>query len=340
MPANKFALLRYRIIDRMLSNKGRPFVSKEELREACEEALYGSSGDQLSLSTIEKDLWAMRNEGELGYYAPIAYSKREKGYYYEDPDYTIQNISLSSEDLEALRFAASTLMQFRGIPIFSQYEHAIEKIVNRLNIHPGGDQGEVEQYVQFEKSEKQHGTELLSPLLQAIRERKKLSFNYRKFNNDSANHYILCPYLLKEYRNRWYLIAYSEERQRYLTFGLERMESPEVLDIQFQWNEGFDPDRFFRHSVGITQMDGEPSEVLLSFDVREEPYLRTQPLHPSQQIVRRSDQELLVRLFVLETYELDNLILGYGPRVEVLSPASMRQRIAKLLQESLSRYST
>jgi predicted DNA-binding transcriptional regulator YafY len=340
MPANKFALLRYRIIDRMLSNGVRPYVTKEELRDACEEALYGSTGEKLSLSTIEKDLWAMRNESELGYYAPIAYHKKEKGYYYESEDYTIQDISLSAEDLEALRFATSTLMQFRDIPIFSQYEHAIEKIVNRLNIHPGGDQGELEQYVQFEKSEKQHGTELLSPLLQAIRERKKLSFRYRKFNNDSAGTYELCPYLLKEYRNRWYLIAYSEERDRYLTFGLERMESPEILDLSFDWNESFDPDRFFRHSVGITQVDGDPSEVLLSFDVREEPYLRTQQLHTSQQIVRRGEKELLVRLYVLETYELDNLILGFGPRVEVLAPESMRLRISVLLEESLKKYRT
>lgn len=39
MPANKYALLRYRIIDRCLTNSGHPFPTKEELRSACEEAL-------------------------------------------------------------------------------------------------------------------------------------------------------------------------------------------------------------------------------------------------------------------------------------------------------------
>ena len=61
MPANKYALLRYRIIDRCLTNPGKPFPTKEDLRQACEDALYGSDGEHISMSTVEKDLWAMRN---------------------------------------------------------------------------------------------------------------------------------------------------------------------------------------------------------------------------------------------------------------------------------------
>src|SRR6056297_877192 len=118
MPANKYALLRYRIIDRCISNKFNPFPNKEDLREACEEELYGSDGDRISASTIDKDLYAMRNEANLGYYAPIAYSKTEKGYYYEDPDYSIDEMPLNQEDIEAIEFAANTLAQFRGIQLF------------------------------------------------------------------------------------------------------------------------------------------------------------------------------------------------------------------------------
>ena len=62
MPANKYALLRYRIIDRCLTNRMRPHPTKEDLSKACEEGLYGSEGEHISISTIEKDLWAMRGE--------------------------------------------------------------------------------------------------------------------------------------------------------------------------------------------------------------------------------------------------------------------------------------
>ena len=120
MPANKYALLRYRIIDRCLTNRMRPYPTKEDLRQACEEGLYGSEGEHISISTIDKDLWAMRNENELGYHAPIVYNAEHRGYEYEDPDYSISGLNLQEQDLQALRFATLTLLQFRDMPVFQQ----------------------------------------------------------------------------------------------------------------------------------------------------------------------------------------------------------------------------
>ena len=75
MPAIKNALLRYRIIDRSIRNEYNPYPTKEQLRQACEEEIYGTSeGLHICHSTIEKDIFAMRMEHD----APISYSKREK----------------------------------------------------------------------------------------------------------------------------------------------------------------------------------------------------------------------------------------------------------------------
>ena len=152
MPVNKYALLRYRIIDACLTNTGHKFPSIEDLKYACEQALYGSSNEHISISTIEKDMWAMKNEGELGYYAPIAYSKLEKGYHYTESEYTIKEISLSDEDKEAIRFAANTLFQFKDLAIFDQFGSAIQKIMNRLSISPEIQDDAIERFVQFENT--------------------------------------------------------------------------------------------------------------------------------------------------------------------------------------------
>ena len=96
MPHIKNALIRYRIIDRCLRNKYAPYPSKSKLREACEEALYGSfDGVNICDSTIEKDMFAMKMEHD----APIKYSKRFGGYYYQDPNFTINDIPLTEENL-------------------------------------------------------------------------------------------------------------------------------------------------------------------------------------------------------------------------------------------------
>ncbi len=86
MPFVKNAQLRFRVIDRAIRNKYRPFPSKNDLREACEEMLFGTSqGHHICNSTIEKDMHTLK----MDFDAPIKYSRLEKGYYYADEDYSL-----------------------------------------------------------------------------------------------------------------------------------------------------------------------------------------------------------------------------------------------------------
>jgi len=339
MPANKYALLRYRIIDRCLTNKGHQYPDKDYLRRTCEEALYGSDGEHISESTIEKDLWAMRNESELGYYAPIKYSKEYKGYFYEEEGYSINELSLNDEDIEAIRFAATTLYQFRQVPIFRQYQHAIEKIIDRMNISPDMEDSDLSKYVQFEQVNSTDGTEHLSSLLESIKNQHQVVLNYRKFNNDKTNKYHVDPYLLKEYRNRWYLIAFVPEKDEIRTFGLDRIIKVTISERRFEVKKDFDPDYFFKHSIGITRAATEPTEILLRFKAGEADYLKSLPLHGSQEVISENENEILIRIFVLETYELYSLLLGYGDRVEVLSPKKTRDHFRGILEMAFNAYS-
>ena len=81
--------------------------------------------------------------------APIKYSKSNAGYYYLDPDFSINDIPLSEDELSSIRFAVNTLQQFREVPFFQQFGSAIDKIVDRVAI--GSDpSSDVNQYVGFE----------------------------------------------------------------------------------------------------------------------------------------------------------------------------------------------
>lgn len=338
MPANKYALLRYRIIDRCLINEARPYPSKEDLRLACEEALYGSDGERISISTIEKDMWAMRYESDLGYYAPIAYSSQHRGYFYDEEDYTINDVNLNEEDLSALRLATETLNQFRDSPLFRRYHQAIDKIVNRLRISPDFDGSGESSFIQFEEAPEVKGIEHLSALADAIRNRQVVRFVYEKFSDGSRRAHEVHPYLLKEYRNRWYLITYEPEKDDFRTYGLDRMEQIEVDNATFTPQRDFDSDRFFMHSIGITELDKDPVEVVFRCDATLGKYLASQPLHGSQRIAEQGDGRVEVTLKVLVTYELLSELRGYGPAVEVLAPEDLRIRFKEELQTALSRY--
>lgn len=338
MPANKYALLRYRIIDRCLRNKRSPYPSKEDLRAACEEALYGSEGEHISMSTIDKDIWAMRNEGELGYYAPIKFSKEYGGYFYEDPEYTITEVPLTDDDLNAIRAAAETLYQFKHIPLFSQFDAAIEKIMDRMKISAADTAKKENEIIQFERLVDYKGSEYLEPLFRACSNKAVVNIRYQKFGSEEQKTYTFAPYIIKEYRNRWYTIGKDVDKNELRTFSLDRMADVQETGDTFRPDASFDAQAFFSHSVGITVTTDKPEEVQLWFSPRIAPYILTQPLHASQSATGAEDGSLHVKVSVLVTVELISTILAFGGDVKVLAPAHLRLKVKQALTDCLRSY--
>lgn len=332
MPANKYALLRYRVIDRCLRNKRKPFPSKEVLRSECEQALYGSNGERISASTIEKDLWAMRNESELGYYAPIAFSGEHQGYFYTDSNFTIAELPLTDDDLNAIRAAAETLFQFRHIPLFGQFGSAIEKIMDRMRVSAVDEPTGI---IQFERTDDYKGSEHLAELYAACKERRWVQLSYQKFGKQAAGLHRLAPFLLKEYRNRWYVIG--QEADDVKTFSLDRIESLMVLDERFA-DLPFDAEHFFDHSIGITVTQAAPEEVIIDVGARLTPYFVTQPLHKSQRMEVKADGTSRVHLKVQVTVELISLLLGYADEAVVMQPRHLSEQLKIALTQCLERY--
>lgn len=339
MPANKYALLRYRVIDRCLTNTMRPYPSKEDLRLACEEALYGSDGERISTSTIEKDLWAMRYEGELGYHAPIAYSAEHRGYHYEDPEYSINGLNLGEQDLQALRFATLTLLQFRDMPVFEQVHAAIGRIFDR--VHATGRDGGADQHVQFEQAPRTLGTEHISTLMSGIGEQRVVRFRYGKFEAAGRVESQRCiePHLLKEYRNRWYVIGKPEGEDAVKTFALDRMSDVVLDDARFRRDPAFDADRYFKHSLGITSGAGGVVQYRWAAAPLLSHYLDSQPLHASQRKVESPPPREGWSTYVMEvhpTYELNQLLLGFGAEVMPLAPAEWVEDMAGIHRRALA----
>ncbi len=280
----------------------------------------------------------MKNESELGYHAPIKFSKHDGGYIYEVEGYSISELSLGEEDMQAIRFATATLDQFRDIPIFRQYESAIEKIINRVNISPNPDDKALDKFIQFEKSTVSKGNEHLGTILEHIRTKKSIRIEYRKFTDDKLKEYELHPYLLKEYHNRWYLVALDTQSKSIRTFGLERIESLETGERKFSMEKHFDADVFFKYCIGITEKADKPQEIVLSFNPVAGKFLLTQPIHASQKIIKESKSKIVLGLNVIVTQELISFILSYGSQVSVEKPTSLKNEIARQLKEALSMY--
>ena len=329
---DKKAAIRRQVIDRMMCNKYAPFPSKEAVRQECADRLYGSrTGKKPSISTIEKDIKYMQDF----YDAPLKWNAQEKGYHYTENGFSI---GLTDDEYESIHMASRVLDQFKDTEIFEDFDTVVEKLLERVELSQYKFNKDSREYVQFETAPVVLGTEHLSPALSAIRNKQKISFEYKKFNSGEVKTHFLDPYLLKEYRNRWYLIGYKEDSDYIYTFGLDRLTNLIVLRDKFNISSRFNLYKFYQNNIGITTSKEDPIKVLLEVSLNQSEYLISQPLHMSQKEISRTNEHVVFELFVVATYELESLILGMGEDTRVLEPLIFVNRLKERISLLAKKY--
>ncbi len=333
MPKNKEALIRYRVINRCLLDK--KYVTRRQLKEACEKALdIRPIGER----TIDADINAMRYDERLGYYAPIIMDRGRGVYYYEDPSYSIDNIPLNEDELESIVFASRLLEQFKGIEIFEKFTGSVQKLVDAVNVYRQMDEDTFRNFIEFEIVDEAKGTEYIEPLIDALKNRQVLKIEYRTFTAKKNTVYIIHPYLLKEYRNRWYLVGYNEKSSGIRTYSLDRFVNLEVDNSIDFIDKGFDARKYYENVIGISVLNKKPIEVQIAFTEFQAQYVITQPLHSSQKLVSESKNKYVFKYFLVPNFEFFAQTLGWGGEVEVIKPDSLRREIKKLFLKAINKY--
>lgn len=322
MPTNKHASFRYRVLNQCFTNRGRRRWTLEELVREVTHCLQEEFGNGLAVSrrTIQGDLNVMRSERPRGFKAPIVC--REGYYSYSDPDFSIEKMPLGREELDLLREAVALLRQLPGMPQLP----ALEMLLQRIG-HSGGLRNLSATYIQFETNTAVKGLEWLGPLYKAIAERQVLKVYYHPFT-ESPLDIVLHPYLLKEWRNRWYIFGRNTEDKLW-NLALDRIRrlSP-AREVTFKDNDLFDPQSWFDDIVGVTKPDNaRPETVEFSTSYLFSRYLETSPIHHSQRFVREKNDRYVFSLQVILNYELVNELLRYGIELEVLGPPSLLEMI-------------
>ncbi len=334
MPVNKDALCRYRIINRCLA--GGRHATKEQLRTAIMEILDLQS---LGTRTIDQDIADMRNNNHLNYNAPIVWDANEKAYAYSDPEYSIDKIPLNADELQALNFAANLLDQYRDVEVFRDSGSAIQKVLNVVKVQFLPEAADGQPVIEFERAVAFKGTEFLQPIHEAITGKRVIQFDYRRFGESETRHHVLHPYVLKEYRNRWYVIGLHNEFNEIRTFGLDRMSELKTISAFRFRSTSFNSGDYFRNTVGVTALRDTPEEIILSFVPAQGEYLLAQPLHSSQQVVQNNEEAIIVKLKIVPTYEFYGMLLGWGSDVTVVSPESVKNHLLEILNETIKKYS-
>ena len=182
------------------------------------------------------------------------------------------------------------------------------------------------------------GHMFLTEVMEAMTENLEIVMEYHKYTSAESESLTIWPYAVKEFAKRWYIIAYCKEREGLRVYGLDRVKRMEVTGRQFRMKSGFDVDELFATSFGIYLPGGKGQTITFRCSEREAKFLRDLPLHSSQEEVRTDGDNVIFSIFVCPDKNLIMEICKHGSRIEILSPAEVRDAVKEELVKALAQY--
>ena len=333
MPINKDVLIRYKTIDKCLQNRNRAWTL-DDLIEACSATVKANDEKHKGVSkrTVQADIQAMRSK----YSAPIVV-RENKFYTYDEPEFSITSIPLPDHELNKLGEVIEMLKQFREFAQFDDSSLMILKLEDQF-LAAKKNQPEV---LHNEKNNRLPGMENIGFISQAIRRTQVLDVWHQSYKAKRPGKITLCPYLLKEYRNRWYLTGKKLREDTIVNLALDRIKDIDINPKEkFSVHPDFDPTTFFKDVIGVTVTRTRPVNVHLLFDREQAPFVLTRPLHHSQKLVKETEGGVEINLKVKLNPELEREILAFGAGVKVLAPERLRKNISNRLEKAAELYKT
>lgn len=331
MPNTKNYSLRAQILDRLLCKKEG--VSVQEALRVINSQLSAKGIPPVSTKdTILKDLTEIANcqyvnieEFRDGLDARII------RYRYEDPNSSIYKMAFNPEEIQQIKGALDILSHFEGMP---QMEW-IRDLCARFDVFISTTDLPV---VEFEETDSVFGRSFFTGLFHAIIEKRPIFLTYQVFGKKPRTH-LLYPYFLKQFKQRWYLIAKNARHLDSISsYALDRMHSFQVSLLDDYVPLDINVHDYFNNVYGIARMDEPVQTIRFHVDRHELPYLQTRPIHHTQKIVGRDKTGVFMTIDVTPNIELMMELMSYGDGIIVKTKGKLRSDIMKKLGKAIKKY--
>jgi predicted DNA-binding transcriptional regulator YafY len=231
----------------------------------------------------------------------------------------------------------SGLNSIRDKEVSENIRSIVQKLGDTLQISRILNETSDSDFIDYEKVPEYWGSNFLQVIIDGIRKKKVLEIYYQPFYEDKPYFIRVHPYLLKEYRYRWYLIGLNETKKELRTYGLDRIWDIKETDVPYI-GRTFNAKEYFKNTVGIISPAGDPPRIRIEVLKPQAQYLITQPIHPSQSIESEDDKCIVFNYRVHPTYEFKALLLGLGCDLKVLEPVNLKEEIIRELRTALEGY--
>ena len=180
------------------------------------------------------------------------------------------------------------------------------------------------------------GEQYLDTIISAIKGNHRLRIGYQKFEAEGYEK-IVCPYALKLFRQRWYLLALNDEEQMRI-YALDRMTMAQLTDEVFNMPADFSAQAYFSEYFGVLTNDTPMTHVVVRAHNWMPNYLRTLPLHHSQREIASTEHYTDFSFDIRPTSDFLGELLRHSNGIEVLEPLELREKMRQMIAETLKRY--
>lgn len=333
MPKSKSAELRIKVIDQCLSDHKRKYSTAMIFRRCNEELERRDFCPITAMNSVRDDM----EQIERIYPGAEIESYREGRniyYRYKDPGFSIFKTPMKADEIIQLTQTLRLLRRFKGMPQFDWVDEIAERLGTSLKIDET-----TEEIVGFDENMDLEGMDNFTPLFNAIVDKQPLKLTYQSFRQDNKETVVVHPYYLKQYNNRWFLIAWNDEKDFMANFAFDRIKQVENANVPFKPTDVnfFD---YFDEMIGVSKDTWtEPQQVRLWVSKESWPYVKTKPLHgATQRLVDLDETGAYISIEVYLNYELEQQILSFGENMKVLEPMELKERMKQRLSEAVNNY--
>ena len=181
----------------------------------------------------------------------------------------------------------------------------------------------------------------LPVIVEAMRDGKAIELTYQSFWRTEPNTFTAHPYCVKLFKQRWYMLARSENYDYPRLYALDRIKNVTLTKKKLGLPKGFNANDFFDKYYGII-VDKDPDVKASTVELRvakdQVKYFLSLPLHLSQDKISETEDYAVFQYHLVPTFDFKQEILSRGAAVKVLSPEWFRNEVAEEIEEMAKNY--
>ncbi len=292
----------------------------------------------VSRATLKRDLEYLRDRLN----APIVWDRGLRGYRYATavrhaPRYALPGLWFNASEAHALLSMEHLLsnlqpgllgphvepLRTRIRLLLGTGEHSVDEVARRIRIL----------HVAARPAQNEHFQLIATGLLG----RRRLWIDHYNRRTDRITVREVSPQRLVYYRDNWYLDAWCHLRRGLRSFAVDAIAAVQLLPVKARNVAEKTLDAELASGYGIFA-GRRTRKAVLRFTAERARWVSEEAWHPAQ--VSRVDEQgrYILTIPYSDDTELVMDVLRYGPDVEVLRPASLREKVRDRLRLALRVY--